>query len=144
MSHTIVEIFVKVVPRNLFRSGTKNSPRLDKLRTMPPRVVGEAFDIKIHQREGTAYVESDSGGISTFERSIPTAGDYWWVIPKGTKIPLGLRVTQDRNPNPYRPTHYTIRPAHDMPLSQYITLLQELALSAERTFEVKSTKSGTN
>ena len=52
MSGTIIEIFVKVTPLNLFRSGTKNSPRLDKLRTMPPRISGQAFDVKIYEKMG--------------------------------------------------------------------------------------------
>ena len=45
------------------------------------------------------------------------------------------------NPKPsVNPTHYTIRPLFDMPLMQYIFLLEKLALSAERVFEVESSK----
>jgi hypothetical protein len=48
----------------------------------------------------------------------------------------------DFNPKPSaNPTHYTIRPLFDMPLMRYISLLEELALSAERMFEVKQTNS---
>jgi hypothetical protein len=83
------------------------------------------------------------GGISTFDREKPEFGNFWWKIPKGTKIPLGLRISRDFNPKPSaQPTHYTIRPLVDMPLAHYISLLQELALSAERTFAVTSPKSG--
>jgi len=68
MSHTIVEIFAKLTPINLFRNGSKSSPRLDKLRTMPPRVFSERFDIGIYSLEGVPHVKKDSGGVSTSDR----------------------------------------------------------------------------
>lgn len=143
MSKTVVEMFVRVVPTNLFRSGTKNAPQLHKLRTMPPRTIEESFDIEIYKKGGIDFVSKDTGGISTFDREKPGFGDFWWKIPKGTQIPLGLRVSRDFNPKPStQPTHYTIRPACDMPLTQYISLLQELALSAERTFKLAISRSG--
>jgi hypothetical protein len=141
MSNTIVEIFVNLTPVHLFRGGSKSSPRLDKLRTMPPRQLGEAFDIAIYDHSGTTYVKKDSGGISTLEK--PTSGfaDHWWRIPKGTKIPLGLRISRDYNPKPgIKPTHYSIRPLSDMPLSRYISLLQELARSAELMADLNAKK----
>lgn len=137
MSHTIVEMFVKVVPVNLYRSGTKNSPHLHKLRTMPPRTLEQSFDIQIYKKSGMDYVSKDTGGISTFDRERSAFGGFWWKIPKGTKIPPGLRISMDFNPKPsINPTHYTIRPLYDMPLMQYISLLEELALSAERMFDI--------
>jgi hypothetical protein len=143
MSSTVIEMYVKVIPVNLYRNGTKNSPRLHKLRTMPPRTIEQSFDIQIYQKNGTDYVSKDTGGISTFDREKPGFGEFWWVIPKGTKIPSGLRVSMDFNPKPnMNPTHYTIRPLHDMPLSRYIDLLEELAESAERTFALKQEQRG--
>ena len=111
---------------------------------MPPRIIEESFDIQIYDRNGISFVSKDSGGISTFDREKPEFGSYWWKIPKGTKLPLGLRISMDFNPKPStNPTHYTIRPAVDMALAQYISLLEELAISAEKTFETVVTKSGT-
>lgn len=142
MSHTIVEIYVKVIPVNLYRSGAKNSPQLHKLRTMPPRTLEQSFDIQIYKKNGTDYVSKDTGGISTFDREKQGFGGFWWKIPKGTKIPPGLRISMDFNPKPSAsPTHYTIRPLFDMPLTRYIYLLEELALSAKRMFEVQQANS---
>jgi len=77
--------------------------------------------------------------ISIFDRERSGFGGFWWRISKGTKIPAGLRISMDFNPKlSSNPTHYTIRPLFDMPLMQYITLLEELALSAEQTFDVLS------
>ena len=142
MSHTIVEMYVKVVPVNLYRNGAKNSPQLYKLRTMPPRTLEQSFDIQIYKNNGIDYVSKNTGGISTFDREKLGFGGFWWKIPRGTKVPLGLRISMDFNPKPSaNPTHYTIRPLFDMPLMQYISLLEELALSAERIFEVQKTNS---
>ncbi|WP_215395984.1 hypothetical protein [Rheinheimera oceanensis] len=141
MSHTIVEMYVKVIPVNLYRNGSKNSPQLHKLRTMPPRMLEESFDIQIYTKNGVDYVSKDTGGISTFDREKPGFGTFWWKIPRGTKLPSGLRVSMDFNPKPSaHPTHYTIRPLYDMPLRQYISLLEELAAFAERTFDVADKK----
>lgn len=141
MSNTVVEMYVKVMPTNLFRSGTKNNPQLHKLRTMPPRTIEQSFDIQTYNKNGIDYVSKDTGGISTFDRIRYGFGVFWWKIPKGTKIPPGLRISRDFNPKPsFNPTHYTIRPLIDMPLTQYIALLQKLALSAKRTFDVSTSK----
>lgn len=141
MSHTIVEMYVKVIPVNLYRNGAKNSSQLHKLRTMPPRTLEQSFDIQIYKKHGVDYVSKDTGGISTFDREKPGFGAFWWKIPKGTKIPSGLRVSMDFNPKPSaNPTHYTIRPLFDMPLTQYVSLLEELAKSAERMFEAGAKK----
>ncbi len=110
---------------------------------MPPRTIEETFDIELFEKNNCSYVSKDTGGISTFNQQNLRFGKFWWVIPKGTKIPTGLRISQDFNSKPSsKPTHYTIRPITDMPLSQYIRLLDELSLSAERLFEVKENKSG--
>lgn len=143
MSHTVVEMYVKVVPVNLFRNGGKNSPQLHKLRTMPPRTIEQSFDIQIYSSNGIDYVSKDTGGISTFDREKSGFGEFWWKIPKGTKIPTGLRISMDFNPKPsIGPTHYTIRPLHDMPLTKYISLLEELAMSAESLFGITTKNTG--
>ena len=108
---------------------------------MPPRTIEQSFDIQIYNKNGIDYVSKDTSGISTFDRIRSGFGVFWWKIPKGTKIPSGLRISRDFNPKPSsNPTHYTVRPLIDMPLSQYIALLQKLALSAERTFDVSTLK----
>ncbi|MGH1470675.1 MAG: hypothetical protein ACRBCS_05740 [Cellvibrionaceae bacterium] len=86
---------------------------------MPPRTVEETFDIELYQKNNISYVSKDTGGISTFNQKNTKFGSFWWVIPKGTKIPAGLRISRDFNKSPSsKPTHYTIRPLYDMPLSR--------------------------
>jgi hypothetical protein len=99
-------MFIKVIPVDLFRMGTKNNSQLHKLRTMPPRVIEQSFDIEIYPKDGIDFVAKDSGGISTFDRENPGLAGFWWKIPKGTKIPFGLRISRDFNPRPAnQPTH---------------------------------------
>jgi hypothetical protein len=50
MRHTIIEVYIKVVPTNLYRHGAKDSAQLHKLRTMPPRSIEETFDIKLFEK----------------------------------------------------------------------------------------------
>lgn len=81
MSHVVIELFVKVVPTDLFRLGTKNSPQLHKLRTMPPRTLDQAFDIEIYERNGAMFVSKDSGGISTFDKKQSFGGLFQRALP---------------------------------------------------------------
>ena len=99
---------------------------------MPPRTLEQSFDIQIYNKGGVDFVSANTGGISTFDREKVGLVGFWWCIPKGTPIPVGLRISRDFNPRPAnQPTHYTIRPVHDMPLTDYIKLLEQLAQATE-------------
>jgi hypothetical protein len=77
VSHTVVELYVKVVPVDLFRNGARNSPQLHKLRTMPPRTLLQSYDIKLFTKDGIDDVDKDSGGISTFEKELDGLSGMW-------------------------------------------------------------------
>jgi hypothetical protein len=135
MGQTIEELFFEFLPTDLYRSGTASSPNLHKPRTMPPRNADQVHDVKV------SYVDADSGGLSTFTRPNLRFGNRWWKLPKGTKIPEGLRVSRDTGMNQATgAVHYTIRPLHDMPLWRFIQLLERLAASAVPEFEAPSRK----
>jgi len=82
------------------------------------------------------YVDSTSGGISTFDAPLPSQNKKvrWWKIPAGTLIPHGLDITKDHTIGAINITHYTIRPVNDMPLYEYKKLLSILAQKALPTF----------
>ena len=50
-------------PIELWRSGAKNSPKLDKVR-MPPRPPGAKIDIDTFMKEGEVWVKAGTGGVS--------------------------------------------------------------------------------
>lgn len=52
----------------------------------------------------------------------------YYRIPKGTQLPVGLAIVRDRFNPRLNATHYTIAPAHDMPLDQFKRLLDQLAI----------------
>ncbi|WP_436411182.1 Tse2 family ADP-ribosyltransferase toxin [Vibrio alginolyticus] len=57
----------------------------------------------------------------------------WWKIPQHTKIPNGLHVSLGEDGGKGK-HHFTIRPLQDMPLSLYLTKLQQLESSARPCF----------
>lgn len=121
----------------LYRSGNATEPRLNQVR-IPPR--DGTIDIEIYEKEVNGkkmiYVDSTSGGISTFDAPLPSQNKKvrWWKIPAGTLIPHGLDITKDHTIGAINITHYTIRPINDMPLNEYKKLLSILAQKALPTF----------
>jgi hypothetical protein len=104
---------------------------------MPPRQADQVYDVKIYTRNGDDYVDATSGGISTFNKPNLKFGNRWWKLPKGTRIPAGLRISRDAGINPNTgQIHYTIRPEHDMSLSIFVMLLQQLAAHAAPLFDI--------
>ena len=87
-------------------------------------------DIKIELRNGVkwVFVKQRPRGISTFDKAGAPSGKDWiyFKIPKGTVLPAGLAIVKDEYNNYYGAVHYTIAPAHDMPLEQFKMLLRKL------------------
>lgn len=128
--------YIDIVPIDLWRLGTKNSPRLDKPR-VPPRA--GSVDIKTYDRGGEIWVKAGTGGISTFDKiNLRLNGEHWWRIPSGTQIPLGLKVTKNHTDRTLGITHYRIEPRNDMPLSRFVSLLQNLTLYAQIAYKCSS------
>lgn len=57
----------------------------------------------------------------------------WFEIPAHAPIPEALAVTRDADrARPGKPTHYTIAPKDDMPLSLFLQHLKGLAAAAKK------------
>ena len=124
--------YIDITPVDLWRLGTKNSPRLDKPR-VPPRP--GTVDIQTFSSGAETWVKAGTSGISTFDKiNLRLNGDQWWKIPAGTKIPLGLKVTRNHTDKILGVTHYRIEPSHDMPLVQFISLLTKLTADAKSAY----------
>lgn len=108
---------VNFIGVDLYRSGSGTSPNLDRVR-IPPRE--GSIDIEIYEKDVNGkkmiYVDSTTGGISTFDAPLPSKNKKmrWWKIPSGTVIPSGLLITKDHTIREINITHYTIRPLNDM------------------------------
>jgi hypothetical protein len=67
--------------------------------------------------------------VSTFDKPDVFKRGRWgyYRIPAGTVLPAGLVIVKDRFNRMLGATHYTIAPAHDMPLARFRALLNQLA-----------------
>lgn len=92
-----------------------------------------AADIKIESRgsEKWVCVKERPRGVSIFDKpGVPTGRGWdYFKIPKGTVLPEGLAIVKDQYNSKFEATHYSIAPAYDMPLSQFKSKLNTLAMS---------------
>ncbi len=107
---------------DLYRSGNASSPRLDNVRD---KDIVKFKDVAT----GLTRVKGMSGGISTF--TAPKPENNWWWIKAGTVVPASLVVTRDHTDPKTNITHYTIRPASDILLTEYVAQMQKF-LGIER------------
>ena len=107
---------------DLYRTGNSKTPRFDNVRDK---------DVVKYKDPATKLtkVKAMSGGISTF--TAPKPENNWWWIKAGTVVPPGLCVTRDHTDPKTTITHYTIRPANDMLLTDYVAQLERF-LGVER------------
>ena len=130
--------FAGAVPVNLWRALKRASPgsifdfveQAFFLSNGRPR----ASDIAIEDRQGVRWVTvaNRPRGVSTFDKpGVPPGKDWdYFRIPAGTILPDGLAIVRDELNTRYGATHYTIAPAHDMPLHLFRHLLEQLAKNA--------------
>ena len=124
-----------LVPVNLWRATNRKRPtalfdfveREFVLSNGRPRPA----DIKIEDRGGIAWVTVTDRprGVSTFDKpGIPAGKDWDYIkIPKNTTLSGGLAIVDDGYREAHDANHYTIAPAHDMPLAEFRALLAQLA-----------------
>ncbi len=79
--------------------------------------------------EGIVKIRNRPRGISTFDKPNIFIRGRWeyYKIPKGAKLPNGLVIVKDKYNKNLGATHYSIAPAHDMPIEHFRSLLNFLA-----------------
>lgn len=72
-------------------------------------------------------------GVSVFDMVNTALSNFdWFKLPANTSIPESLAVTRDADrARPGKPTHYTIAPKDDMPLSLFLQHLKGMAAAAK-------------
>jgi hypothetical protein len=103
-----VASFAGTLTVDLYRSGNATIPRMDNVRDT---------DVEKFQKSGVDWVRAKKLGISTFS-TLPADQKNWWKISKGSVYSNDLYVVNDRN------DHWSWAPAKDMPLADFITLMQ--------------------
>jgi hypothetical protein len=95
-----------------------------------------ARDVDTTTMDGVLMVVANGKGISVFDREgirhAPFTG-WVWKVTAATALPPGLKLVQDKA------HHYCIAPMNNMPVTKYKSLLEQLALSAQRVMKIPGT-----
>ncbi|SBS33537.1 hypothetical protein MSP8887_03700 [Marinomonas spartinae] len=105
---------------DLYRMGTSKVSKINVVRPI---------DIQTLEVNGIVHVIPGTGGISLMDSvglSKTRMSGWAWKIEKNTKIPTGLKLVNDKV------GHYSLMPAKQMTMTQYIALLEELVIHCER------------
>ena len=87
-------------------------------------------DIVTYKQDGVLWIDSKSGGGSLFDRfGVPNKKWIYLKLAIGTNIPHGLYIVKDRFNRRHESYHYSIKAGWDMPLKNFLMLLDELAKS---------------
>jgi len=117
-----------LAPEQLYRMGNASSPQTTKLRP---------DEISIYEVNGIKHVRANGRGISLFNKDgldqIPLTG-WVWEINAGTQFPHGLKLARDDKPH----GHYTLMPTRNMLLSEYVSLLEKVAIYCKKSFKKKA------
>lgn len=84
-------------------------------------------DIDTYQKGGVIWIKANGGGVSLFDvLGVPNKNWSYYRLPAGTPIPMGLVILKDSFNPRHNATHYTICPNWDMPLKNFLMLLDQL------------------
>jgi len=90
-------------------------------------------DLEKELKNGIWYVKAEIGkGTSVVDKEGIFGYKNWEyiVIPAGTVIPKEIIITKDHYMDRKKCWHYSISPNYDMPVSEYLKALDELAMYA--------------
>ena len=84
-------------------------------------------------------IVANGKGVSLYNRPgldlAPLTG-WVWEIQAGTQFPIGLKLVKDDSPQ----GHYTLCPAQNMPVREFVALLERVVIHCTKVF--KKTSSG--
>lgn len=110
-----------IVPEDLYRLGNSSDARLTRVR--------RPQDVNTLEMNGIVIVVANGKGVSLLTRAridkTPISG-WLWRLPKGTQMPFGLRLINDRS------GHFCLCPIRNMPLDEFKGLLAKLAMKCRK------------
>ena len=113
-----------ITPQELFRLGNANSSLISRVRDR---------EIDTNDLNGIKTVVANGKGISLYNKAgldkIPLSG-WVWEIKASTALPVGLKLIKDDRPE----GHYTLAPSKNMLLSEYICLLEKVAIHCQKVY----------
>lgn len=116
-----------IASEDLYRLGNASSSLIDRVRDQ---------EIETIEINGIRVVIANNMGISLYNKAgieqAPVSG-WVWEIKQGTFFPQGLKLIKDDLPE----GHHTLAPSHNMPYSEYISLLEKVAIRCQKVFKKK-------
>lgn len=113
---------------DLYRLGNASSSLISRVREQ---------EVDTIQVNGIKVVLANKKGISLYNKigiDKTTLSGWVWEIRQGTFFPQGLQLIKDDSPE----GHYTLAPTHNMPFTEYISLLEKIALHCQKVFRKKA------
>ncbi len=111
----------------LYRFGNSSSSRIAKVRPT---------EIDTTEINGILIVIANNKGVSLFNKAgldkIHLTG-WVWEIRQNTAFPIGLKLYKDTRSGASE-GHFMLVPTHNMPLSEYIGLLEKVAIKCAKIF----------
>ena len=112
----------------LYRLGNGSSSRIANVRDR---------EIDVVIINGIEVVQANNRGVSLYNKKgldlAPLSG-WVWEIPPHYHFPSGLKLVKDDTPE----GHYTVAPIRNMPKSQFVGLLEQIALVCKKSFKKKA------
>lgn len=110
--------------QDLYRLGNSTSSRLPHVRPS---------EIQTMEVNGIVTIIANNNGVSVFTQEgldeSPLAG-WVWEIKQGTLLPAGLKIVKRGSKG-----HHMITPTRNMPLTQYVGLLEQVAIHCKKLFK---------
>lgn len=122
-----MDVSLYISEEDLYRFGNSVSARLANVR---PR---EITTIVVN---GVEVIVANNNGVSVFNKEglENTHLIGWvWEIKRGTSFPIGLKVVQRGSKG-----HHMLVPTHNMPLTQFVGLLEQVAIHSKRVFQKRA------
>lgn len=113
---------------DLYRLGNAGSSLISRVR---------GREVDIIEVNGLKTVIANGKGISLYNRAgldkMPLTG-WVWEIKAPSKFPFGLKLIKDDNPE----GHYTLAPVQNMLFSEYLALLEKVAVHCKKVFKKRA------
>jgi hypothetical protein len=117
-----------IAQEDLYRLGNAGSSMITRVRDR------EVDTIEVN---GIKTIIANGKGISLYNKAglekIPLSG-WVWEIRVSTVFPIGLKLIKDEKPE----GHYTLAPLHNMIFSEYLSLLEKVAVHCQKVFRKRA------
>ncbi len=134
--------------RMIYRMGKDDNTRITRIRynedDRPRTRINKRTGIAVAKRnEIITYAENDelyvlekSGGVSLFDAMSPKlkmgSKDCWYYVPQNAKIPEGIAIAKDVEPDANGHFHYAFQPAYSMKFELFKEKLSEIGKQMRR------------